>query len=64
MMVEPSKDIEGVYEFLLTLETNILENMKPGRRVCDVYTSAIDFIKEKKPDLLQYITTTNFGYTS
>jgi nucleosome binding factor SPN SPT16 subunit len=60
-MVEPTKEMEDVYEFLLSLETCLLDNLKPGRRICDAYTAVIDYIKEKKPDLMQYIVSTNFG---
>lgn len=61
MMVEPTKEMEEVYEFLLSLETLLLDNLKPGRRICDAYTAAVDYIKEKKPELMQYIVSTNFG---
>ncbi|KAI6182216.1 FACT complex subunit [Aphelenchoides bicaudatus] len=62
MMVEPSKDMEDIYEFLLNLENFLLENLKPGTMICEVHKLAVDFIKEKKPDLLKYITTANFGF--
>lgn len=61
MMVEPTKEIEEIYELLLGLETILLDNLKPERRVCDVYLAAVAFIKEKKPDLFKYIVSTNFG---
>jgi nucleosome binding factor SPN SPT16 subunit len=61
MMVEPSKKMEEVYDLLLTLENFLLEKLKPGVLICDVYRAAIDCLKEKNPDLVQYIITANFG---
>jgi nucleosome binding factor SPN SPT16 subunit len=61
MMVEPTKEMEEVYEFLLSLENVLLDNLKPGRRVCDAYNAAVGHVKEKNNDWYQYITSTNFG---
>jgi nucleosome binding factor SPN SPT16 subunit len=61
MMVEPSKDMEEVYELLLSLENFLLEKLKPGKEICDVYKAAMEFLKEKKPDFMKYVVTANFG---
>jgi nucleosome binding factor SPN SPT16 subunit len=61
MMVEPSKELEEVYELLLSVEQILLENLKPDTRICDSYKLAIDHVKENKPEMLQYFVKANLG---
>lgn len=61
-MVEPSKEMEDTYELLLNLENYLLENLKPGAQICNVYKSAVEFLKEKNPDFFKYFVIANFGW--
>lgn len=45
------KDQEAQYKLLLDLQTELLTFMKDGVSCRDVYQHAVDFIKEKNPDL-------------
>ncbi|CAG8739484.1 8456_t:CDS:10, partial [Acaulospora morrowiae] len=52
ILMNPNKDQEKTYEFLLEIQRRILEWIKDGVKICDVYTKATRYIKTKRPDLL------------
>lgn len=45
------KDQEAQYKLLLDLQTELLSFMKDGVSCRDVYQHAVDFVKQKNPDL-------------
>lgn len=49
------------YEFLVDLEEHVLNSMKAGTKVSDVYKKGIEFVKSKKPHLESALTK-NFGF--
>lgn len=55
-LIDPSKEMETNYEFLLKLQEHISkELLKPGKQGKDVYEGVLSYIKaEKREDLLPY----------
>ncbi|CCH40657.1 hypothetical protein BN7_191 [Wickerhamomyces ciferrii] len=50
-MVDPPKEVEDNYSFLLKIQDKVLENLKPGSTGSQVYNKTLDFIKSERPDL-------------
>ena len=44
------------YSFLLTVYERVLDKLRVGVRVCDVYSAAVSFIEAKRPDLKDHFT--------
>ena len=61
MLVDPSQEVQDMYNYLLSLEELITNKLQPGVKLCDVYNAAMDNVKEKKPDFADKITK-NFGF--
>jgi nucleosome binding factor SPN SPT16 subunit len=55
-LINPTQDQKETYELLIKAYTACKENMKPGKKVCDVYNAALDVIKKRKPDLVDNFT--------
>lgn len=53
-LIDPTKAQESNYTFAVSLENKVLESIKEGTKIKDVYIAAQEFIKEKKPELLPY----------
>jgi len=56
------QDQETQYNLLLSLQTELLSYIKDGVTTRDVYQHALNFIKEKKPDLEKYFVK-NIGFS-
>ncbi|KAL6950188.1 FACT complex subunit spt16 [Hanseniaspora vineae] len=51
-LIDPSEEITGNYEFLLTLQKEIVNNyLKVGNTPKQVYDAAIEYINKNKPEL-------------
>ncbi|XP_033101550.1 FACT complex subunit SPT16-like [Anneissia japonica] len=61
MFVDPSEQQQDNYNFLLTLEEEVLKALVDGAKLSSVYGAAVDFVKKKKPDLLPNLTK-NIGF--
>lgn len=61
MLVDPSNVLEENYETLLVVETAIIEALKPGRKLCEVYSIGLEKMKEKSPALVSNLVKNNFG---
>jgi len=61
MLVDPSQDVQDIYNYLITLEELIMGQLKDGVKLCDVYKAAMDNIKKEKPAIADKITK-NFGF--
>lgn len=61
MLVDPSPSIEENYETLLVVETTIIEALKPGKKLSEVYNVGVETLKEKNPTLLNFLVKNNFG---
>ncbi|KAF8526838.1 FACT complex subunit SPT16 [Hysterangium stoloniferum] len=61
-MVDPSKEQETNYDVLLALQAELLTVMRDGTPTRDVYAHALNFIKNKKPELERYfLKSIGFG---
>ncbi len=49
------------YQFLLSVYDRVLEHLKEGVRMCDVYNAALDFVENKKPSFKDNFTR-NIGW--
>ena len=53
---------ESIYNFLLTLQSELLKTMKDGITAREVYQHAISFIKLRKPELEKnFVKNLGFG---
>ncbi|EUC64952.1 SPT16-general chromatin factor (subunit of the heterodimeric FACT complex), putative [Rhizoctonia solani AG-3 Rhs1AP] len=59
--VDPSKEQEGIYSFVLSLQSELLSKLRDGTSAKDVYAHAISYIKQKKPELEKHFTK-NVGF--
>ncbi|KAJ9113650.1 hypothetical protein QFC22_005958 [Naganishia vaughanmartiniae] len=61
-IIGPHKSQEANYTFLLDLQQTVLRNMKAGTPIKQVHQTAIDYIKQKKPELEEhFVKTLGFG---
>ncbi|KDQ60609.1 hypothetical protein JAAARDRAFT_31568 [Jaapia argillacea MUCL 33604] len=61
-IVNPTREQESVYNFLLLLQSELLAQMKDGVTARDVYQHAASFVKEKKPELERhFVKNVGFG---
>ena len=44
------------YQFLLSVYEYVLEHLKDGVRMCDIYNAALDLIEKKRPELKNHFT--------
>ncbi|OXU23767.1 hypothetical protein TSAR_000965 [Trichomalopsis sarcophagae] len=61
LLVNPTKEIEENYNFLLQVEEEILKKLTAGAKLSDVYETAIKFVKDEKPKMIDHLTK-NFGF--
>lgn len=63
IMVNPSDEQQRYYEFLVQLETEILERMRDGVKMCDVHKHGKMYVEENEPQLTSKLTK-HFGYST
>ncbi|KAI6043042.1 FACT complex subunit SPT16 [Pisolithus marmoratus] len=51
VIVDPSKEQEEIYNLLLSLQSELMREMKDGVTAREVYQRALEYIKDKKPEL-------------
>ncbi|KAI6036867.1 FACT complex subunit SPT16 [Pisolithus microcarpus] len=51
VIVDPSKEQEDIYSLLLSLQSELMREMKDGVTAREVYQRALEYIKDKKPEL-------------
>ncbi|KAG6379251.1 FACT complex subunit SPT16 [Boletus reticuloceps] len=51
IIVDPSKEQERIYNLLVSLQSEVVREMKDGKTLRDMYQFAAEYIREKKPDL-------------
>lgn len=61
LLVNPTDEMQGNYNFLLQLEEELLKKMQPGVKLSAVYETGIAYVKKEKPNLLDSLTK-NFGF--
>ncbi|KAI8062799.1 FACT complex subunit-domain-containing protein [Gilbertella persicaria] len=61
-LIDPSKTQEKNYEFLMEVQDRVLNSIREGVKMREVYQKAISFIKSKRPDLeSHFIKNVGFG---
>ncbi|KAM7191452.1 transcription elongation complex subunit [Naviculisporaceae sp. PSN 640] len=61
-MVDPNKSQESNYRFLLAVHKLVINAIRDGAVVKDVYAKALKYVKEKKPDLEKhFLKNVGFG---
>ncbi len=61
LLVNPTEEQKNLYDFLVTLQENILEKLKEGVRLSDVYQHAIDIVTKYDKRLVDKMTK-NVGF--
>ncbi|CAG0907681.1 unnamed protein product, partial [Cyprideis torosa] len=61
LMVDPSDQLQQTYDFLVELQEFLIDKLRPGIRLCDLYDAGIQKCKEEKPDLVPKLTK-QFGF--
>lgn len=61
LLVNPTDTMKDNYEFLLDLEEEVLKMMKPNVPISEVYDHGYNFVKNKKPHLIEALTK-SFGF--
>ncbi|CAG8451663.1 423_t:CDS:10 [Paraglomus brasilianum] len=54
IIIEPNKEQENNYNFLLELQRRILSTIRDGVKIRDVYSKALVYVRNKRPDLVKH----------
>lgn len=60
VLVNPTQEIQNNYEFLVSLEEELLKRMVVGSKLSEVYEAGVSFTQKEKPKLLDNLTK-SFG---
>ncbi|XP_026285652.1 FACT complex subunit spt16 isoform X1 [Frankliniella occidentalis] len=60
-MVNPPDAMQANYNFLVSVEEEILKALVAGSKLSDVYESVLSFVKKEKPEFVDKLTKT-FGF--
>jgi len=61
MLVDPSQELQDTYSYLVQLEELIIDKLRAGTKLSDVYNAAIANVKKEKPNLVEKLNK-NFGF--
>ena len=61
MLVDPSQSLQDTYTYLVSLEELIIDKLRAGTKLSDVYKAAMDNVKKEKPELADKLNK-NFGF--
>lgn len=61
LMVNPSEEQKDIYTFLVDLQEHIIEKLKDGVKLSDVYTDGVTYATEHRKGLIENLTKT-FGF--
>ena len=61
-LIEPTKEQEKNYKFLMELQSHIIGFMRPKVKLCDVYDEGIRYLESTRSDLQSNVTN-NFGFS-
>ncbi|XP_063216502.1 FACT complex subunit spt16 isoform X2 [Bacillus rossius redtenbacheri] len=61
LLVNPTTEIQDNYNFLLSVEEELIKALQAGTKLCSVYDTAVEFVKKEKPALIDKLTK-NFGF--
>ncbi|KAI7872577.1 FACT complex subunit-domain-containing protein [Spinellus fusiger] len=60
-LIDPSKTQEKNYEFLVDLQSRVMDSIREGTKIKDIYQKALTYIRTKRPDLEKHFTK-NVGF--
>lgn len=60
MLVDPSEELQEAYESLLVIQNAIIEALKPGKKLSQVYAAGLEIAKDK-PVVMDHLVKNNFG---
>ena len=61
MLVDPSSSLQDTYTYLVALEDLIIDKLRAGTKLSDVYKAAMDNVKKEKPEIAEKLNK-NFGF--
>ncbi|KAJ6221120.1 hypothetical protein RDWZM_006932 [Blomia tropicalis] len=61
LLVNPTQEQKDLYEFLLTVQEAVLDKLRAGVRLCDVYQVAHDMVEKRDKKLVEKFTK-NCGF--
>ncbi|KAG1859511.1 FACT complex subunit-domain-containing protein [Suillus tomentosus] len=62
IIVHPSKEQEAIYNLLLSMQSEMLKEIKDGVSAREVYQRALDIVKKEKPELEKnFVKNAGFG---
>ncbi|KAJ8589733.1 FACT complex subunit SPT16 [Rhizopogon salebrosus TDB-379] len=62
IIVDPSKEQEAIYNLLLSMQSEMLKEIKDGVTAREVYQRALDIVKKEKPELEKnFVKNVGFG---
>ena len=61
LIINPSKEQEEYYNFLLSLHEEVLNKLQHGVKLCDVYNDAVAFVEKSHKELVPKMTK-NLGF--
>lgn len=51
-MIDAPKYQQQNYNLLIEVHNTVIQNLVPGKKLCDVYRAAVDVVKQKNPELM------------
>ncbi|XP_050517919.1 FACT complex subunit spt16 isoform X2 [Diabrotica virgifera virgifera] len=61
LLVNPTEEIQNNYNFLLTIEEELIKVLQNGVKLSEVYDTGYNMVKKEKPNLADHLTK-NFGF--
>lgn len=61
LLVNPTDKVQEYYNFVLSLEEEVLKALVPGTKLSNIYEAAVAFAKKEKPELLENLIK-SFGF--
>jgi len=61
ILMDPTEKQRRYYDFLVSLEEHVIENLTDGTALSQVYSKGVEFVNENEPALLDKMTK-NFGF--
>lgn len=63
LMIEPSEEQKKNYEFLIQVSDELINRLREGVVLSDLYQSIVDYVKSSRQDLVDKLTK-NFGFVT
>lgn len=63
ILVNPTDTQQRYYDFLVSLQEHVIENLTDGTPLSEVYNKGLEFVKENEPSLVDKMTK-NFGFAT